>query len=87
MIDIDELINKYIYINYMQIHIDPYRSITWPKVNRLEWNRKGLCGLRAHETLVTRQVLTDFVDAYDVLREMEDEKESGVSGLSGCGPK
>ena len=59
----------------MQIHIDPYRSITWPKVNRLEWNRKGLCGLRAHETLVTRQVLTDFVDAYDVLREMEDEKE------------
>lgn len=52
----------------------------------MESNRAVFClRERIFETLVTRQVLTDFVDAYDVLREMEDEKESGVSG-SGCGP-
>lgn len=50
-------------------------------------SKRAPCFASAGETLVTRQVLTDFVDAYDVLREMEDEKESGVSGLSGCGPK
>ena len=30
---------------------------------------------------ITRQVLTDFVDAYDVLREMEDEKEMTGEGI------
>ena len=81
-------------MNYMiQIHEFPWHGSMSTEWMDLEIERPGVVFSERRHPVATwptwPQVLTDFVDAYDVLREMEEEKETGgrmvglVGGLSG----